>query len=312
MSTVRSSVTVRPPSCFLTLSLAGAAGRRVVGDGGRHHDGVGGVAFGRDSGVHFASGPHPDGLHPVRRGDRGRSEDERDLRPLSRRLGSHGHTHATTRAVPEVADGIEVLVRGARGHEDAASAQGPRRLDDAQGLGRDHVRLGEPALPHPAAREVALTGLDEPHAARPQQRHVGLRRRVVVHVGVHGRRDEYGRTRRQRQRGQEVAGQPVCQPGNGVGRGRGDEQQRGLGRERDVLDVGVGAGRPLAGDHSPLGNRLEREGPDEARRGTRHHDGDLVPGLLQLAHHFDRLVGADAAADADRHEGHAAAPAGSP
>ena len=43
------------------------------------------------------------------------------------------------------------------------------------------------------------------------------------------------------------------------------EQQIDLGRERDVLDVGVHAGRALIGDHAAARDRLERDRPDEAR-----------------------------------------------
>ena len=39
-------------------------------------------------------------------------------------------------------------------------------------------------------------------------------------------------------------------------------------RERDVLDVGVGARRELIGDDRPPRDRLERERADEARAPT--------------------------------------------
>ena len=42
------------------------------------------------------------------------------------------------------------------------------------------------------------------------------------------------------------------------------------------------------------------EWADEARRGMRHHGDHVVAALLQAAHDFDRLVGADAAGDAER------------
>ena len=73
-------------------------------------------------------------------------------------------------------------------------------------LGRldDRVGLGQPAFADPAAGEIAVARFDEPHAAAPQQRHVGLHGGVLPHVGVHGRRDEHRRPRGQVERGQEV------------------------------------------------------------------------------------------------------------
>ena len=44
--------------------------------------------------------------------------------------------------------------------------------------------------------------------------------------------------------------------------------------------------------------------PTNARRRPRHDRGDVVAALLQLARDFDGLVGADAAGDAERDQGH--------
>ena len=45
-------------------------------------------------------------------------------------------------------------------------------------------------------------------------------------------------------------------------------------------------------------------GADEARRRVRHDGDDLVAALLQPARDLDRLVGADAAGDAERDQSH--------
>ena len=78
------------------------------------------------------------------------------------------------------------------------------------------------------------------------------------------------------------------------------EQQIDRRRERDVLDVGVGARLELVGDDAPPGDRLERDRADEPRGGGRHDGDDFVAALLQPARDLDRLVGADAAGDAER------------
>ena len=56
-----------------------------------------------------------------------------------------------------------------------------------------------------------------------------------------------------------------------------------------------------------LGDRLEGERPDELLRRRRHHDGHVVAGLLQSAHHLDRLVGADPAGYTEGYVGHSKA-----
>ena len=75
-----------------------------------------------------------------------------------------------------------------------------------------------------------------------------------------------------------------------------------VGRQRDVLDVGVGAARELVGDHRPPRDRLERHLADELPRRPRHDRDDVVTALLQPARDLDGLVGADSAGDAERDE----------
>ena len=117
-------------------------------------------------------------------------------------------------------------------------------------LGRldDRLGLGEAPLADPAAGEKAVARIDELHAARRQRLQVALHGRVLEHVGVHRRREQHRRARRQVERGQEVVGDAVGELADDVGGGRRDEQQTDVGRQRDVLDVGVGAARELVGD----------------------------------------------------------------
>ncbi len=168
----------------------------------------------------------------------------------------------------------------------------------------DLRRLGQSALPDPAAGEIALSRLDEPHAARGQRLQIPLHRLVRQHVDVHRRRDEHGRLRRQIQRRQKVVGNPVGELADHVGGTRCHQQQRDAVGDRNVLDVGVHARPPLRGDDRTPGDRLERDRPDEPRRRSRHNRDDVVAALLEPAAHFDRLVGSNSAGDAQRDQCH--------
>ncbi len=160
-----------------------------------------------------------------------------------------------------------------------------------RGLG-DFVGLREAALADPSAGEIAAARIDELHAARGERREVRLHRRVLEHVGVHRRREQDRLAQRQDERRQEVVGDPVRELGDDVG-GRGrDQEQIDFRGERDVLDVRVHAGRELIADHPASRNRLERDGPDEAARRSRHQRDHVVAALLEAArdlHGLSRL-----------------------
>ena len=168
------------------------------------------------------------------------------------------------------------------------------------GGGDDLVGFGQPAFADPAARQIALARLDEPHAARRERVEILAHRLVREHLRVHRRREQHRRPRRGVQRRQEIVGDAVGELADDVGGGRRDEQQIDRRRERDVLDVGVGARLELIGDDPAAGDRLERDGPTNRVAERGHDRDDVVAALLQTARDLDRLVGADAAGHAER------------
>ena len=247
MSAVRTREICSGPSPFSILP-DGAALRRVVGDcRGHDHDvSLGGMAL--HDGVHLLGAAHAHELGAGWRRQRRGTRHQDHPRPAAHRLGRDRIAHLAARPVADVPHVIQVFVGRSRGDDDEPSEERARRLQDAFGRFDDLVGLGEPPLPDPPAGEVAGARVDEAHAPRRQRREVGADRVVFQHVGVHRRRDQHRRAGGEVQRAQEVVGDAVRELADDVrGRGR-DQQQPDVGRERDVLDVGVGARRPLGGD----------------------------------------------------------------
>ena len=88
-------------------------------------------------------------------------------------------------------------------------------------------------------------------------------------------------------------------PRQKVGRGRGNQNQVGLAREIDMRHRIRHARIPLVGENRLAGKRLEGRRCYKMRRplGHRHlHVGAL---LAEQANQFGRLVGGDAAGDAE-------------
>ncbi|GMA27590.1 hypothetical protein GCM10025874_08430 [Arenivirga flava] len=204
---------------------------------------------------------------------------------------------ATAGAVADEADGIDGLAGAAGGHEQteageiaAALEDGARRLGDLLGFGhtaRARVAAGE--LPDPRADDV--------HAALPQQGDVRDGRRVLPHLGVHGRSDQQRGAAGQHRVAQQVVGDAVRELGDGVGRRRCDDDEVGVLAERDVAHLGdpvVEVRRDrIAAD------RLEGRGADEAQRRLGGDDLHIVAREHEGADRAHRLVGGDAAGHAD-------------
>ena len=70
----------------------------------------------------------------------------------------------------------------------AASVTHPAsRMKDPLDGGHDHTRIGQPPGPLVAPRQPADFGLADVHAALAEHLEVVLHRRVLPHLGVHGR-----------------------------------------------------------------------------------------------------------------------------
>ena len=175
--------------------LRHALGRRVVGDRRREHRNIHRIGAREHGCVHLRRAADPDERLHGRRLDGRRSGDERDVRAAPHRFVGDGESHAPGRSIADVTDRIDVLVGRPRSDQHALAAQravGPQhRLS-----GRDDlVRLGEPALPDPSARQIPFARLDEPDAPRRERVEVPPHCLVREHLRVHGRRDHDRRPR---------------------------------------------------------------------------------------------------------------------
>ena len=193
--------------------------------------------------------------------------------------------HAPGAAVADEAHRVDRLARTAGGDEHLQAVPGaPARRDDGLDGGQQVRRLGQaPDAPLVPGAQRAGAGVDDDHAALAQEREVGLRGRVLVHVVVHRRRDEDGAGGGQRGRGQQVVGQAVGQLGDRVGGRRRDQEGVGVADQLEVAERVV-LRRRLIGERAPGGVALELVGEDRGsgegreRRGARRSAGPSASG----------------------------------
>ncbi|MCY1453316.1 hypothetical protein D9M71_702980 [compost metagenome] len=92
----------------------------------------------------------------------------------------------------------------------------------------------------------------------------------------------------------------VGQPGQQVGRGRGDDDAVGPAGQLDMAHGLFGRAVPQGGAGGLAGQGLEAQRGDELLGPGGHGDLHLGPGVAQAAHQFQRLVGRDAATHAQQ------------
>ncbi len=165
--------------------------------------------------------------------------------------------------------------------------------------GDDGGRLREAADARQPRRELADLRLDQDVAEIPQGGHVTLRGRVRPHPGVHRRRHDDRRAAGTRDGGHGVTHQAGRQLADEVGGRRGEDDRIGRFRQLDVRDLLFGVQLEDVVEHGPMGEALEGQRSDEARRRGGHGDVDDGAPVAQHADQAHGLVGGDAARDAD-------------
>ena len=165
-----------------------------------------------------------------------------------------------------------------------------RRTQQRLGPGDDLGRLG-----HPADADLALGELAARRARRSRRRARAAARDSpavagwLPHPRVHGGRDEDRAVVGEDRLGQHVVGEPVGEPRHRVRRQRRDDDQVGALQVRDTDPPARGA----------AGERVERLGGDESLGAARRQRQDVVARADEQADDLARLVGRDAAGDAE-------------
>jgi hypothetical protein len=119
------------------------------------------------------------------------------------------------------------------------------------------------------------------------------------HDAIHRRCQRDPGLGRETQRRQQIRGKSVRIARNEIRRGRGDDDPIGPAGKFDMAHCGLGRLVPQIEPHRPPGHRLQTGLTDEFLRRPGHHDLDLGACLGQLADDLRRLVGSDAAGDAE-------------
>jgi hypothetical protein len=273
-------------------------GRREVGHGRRHDQDVASRKSLPDGREHFVGRRHVDHAYAGRAMNRHRRRDERDARASVAGRRGDGIPHLPRRAIAEESDRVDGLARAAGGHDNAPTLEASVPAKQRADLVEDVVDRRHSPGAVAAGRETADGGTCERDAASAQRLDVGLRRRVLPHRGVHGRRDEKWGTRGQCCAGEEVVGDSLRQLGDHVGGGWRNDERVGDFGQRDVLDrEWIGEVEHPGSDRSP-GQGAERGGSDKLCRVLGHHRVHGEAGLRETAGEIGRLVGGDGARDA--------------
>ena len=138
--------------------------------------------------------------------------------------------------VGQKAHRVKRLLRGSGGHQHAQSLEVLRRerlLDAVQ----QRRRIRQLAAPRIAAGEVSRRRVDDVKSPRTQSVQILLRDRIVVHSGVHRRRDDNRRFGRQQRGRNHIIRNAVRRFGNNIrGCGCDNKHIRGF-RQRDMLHL---------------------------------------------------------------------------
>ena len=235
MSGVGSSSSVesaRPRLIFWILR----GSRTVIRDGGGHNRDVRFARAFEHGAMHLLGGANRNPIHAVRNFQIRRPADQNHVRAATLRSLRQRVTHFARGAIGEKAHRVKVLASGPGGDQYRLAREIVAQSEHFANFLDDGLRGGQAARAGHAASQVAFIGIDDVHAARAQRREIFLRRGVLPHVDVHGRRHDDGSLGGEIQRGEEIVGDAVREFSENVGGGGRHKQQVDSLRHGDVFD----------------------------------------------------------------------------
>ncbi len=200
-------------------------------------------------------------------------------------------------AVADEAHRIDRFVGRTRGHQRSLARQRARLAEEALDGGDDIHHLGQAAVPHLAAGEIAGAGADLQHAAASQRGDIGLGGGMGPHLQIH-RGGDQDRLVGGEQRGRgEIVGQAMRHLGQQIGGGGRHHHQIGVARQIDMRHAVIVVGREQILGHGLAGQGGEGQGGDEAlgRRGQQAAHRSAA--VAEPADQIETLIGGDAAGD---------------
>ena len=169
----------------------------------------------------------------------------------------------------------------------------------SQNVIHQHTLIGQAARADIAAGQHTGPGGNDREAVMLQRFQVVLGNLVFQHMGVHGRGDELGAGRCQRDGGQHIVRLAVSHLSNDVGRGRGNQHEvRRVGKAdvgHIVLEVAV-KGIDLA---AAMGQCLKHQRRDKLSGVFRHQYVNIRAQLDQRMSHIGHFVSGNAPGDAE-------------
>ena len=173
--------------------------------------------------------------------------------------------------------------------------------DLPQDILEDGFRLRQlPRADGPAGQAPHRGGDDGP-AVLLQLPEVVLCRRILQHMGIHGRSNEPGAAAGQEGGAEHIVPQAVGDLGADIGGGGGNDHQIRPVRQGDMLHLIHRESVKGIRIRLPGGEVLEGERRDELRRVLRHHHVHLGMELHQGRCQIRRLVGRDPPGDPQQH-----------
>ncbi len=231
----------------------------------------------------------------------GRVDKNRFCTQITRRSCQRG-PHLSSRVVAHEAHRINRLTCAAGCDHHPQPVQGAAPSDHLTGDFKDFLRLRDPTLPHFAGRQPSLGRADKVDAPVAQGLDIAHCGRVGPHIGLHGRRQQHRSFVAERCDAQQIVAQTQGKAGDRVCCSRRDDKQVGGVGQRYVADpqtTGVVPELECIGRHTALRDSLKGHRCDELGSRVGHYHVHQRIGLCKAAGQCHRLVGRDAAADAE-------------